>query len=272
MNPAVVGSAGAAAAAAVLVAGQSAAGRWRRLAFPALRDSRRRVAIAGVVTCAFAVGVLGPSGTVVLIAVVSLGAVVMQRARRAALLDETRVALVDLCRAMAAELRAGRPLADAFTSAASDAPVQVVQALRPAVAACRRGDAADVAEVLRAAARAPGCSALRSVAACWQVATSSGSTLAPAIDRVGDALQDDIDLRRDVRSLLAGPRATMRLLAVLPVVGLLLGSAIGARPWSFLLRSPPGWGCLIGALLFDGAGIAWSRRIAARATRLGADV
>ena len=272
MNVSAIGSAGAVGVAAVLVTGQSAAGRWRRLTVPAVADSRRRVAVAAVVTCAFAVGVLGPGGAVVLIGLVGVGVVVMQRARRVALLDETRVALVDLCRAMAAELRAGRPLADAFTAAAGDAPVQVAHALGPAVAVCRRGDAADLADVLRVAARAPGCSALRSVAACWQVATSSGSTLAPAIERVGDALQDDIDLRRDVRSLLAGPRATMRLLAVLPVVGLLLGSAIGARPLSFLLRSPPGWGCLTGALLFDAAGIAWSRRIAARANRVGAGV
>jgi tight adherence protein B len=200
---------------------------------------------------------------------VTVGVAIAGRTRRAKLLDETRAAMVDLCRAMAAELRAGQPLASAFTAAARGAPLSVAEALRPAVAVSRRGDAADLAEVLRAAARAPGCAGLRSIAACWQVATSSGSTLAPAIDRVGDALQDDIDLRRDVTSTLAGPRATAHLLAGLPAVGLLLGTAIGADPVGFLLGSGPGIGCLLAAVALDSAGLAWARRISRRVARFG---
>jgi len=269
MNAAVLGSAAAAGIAAALATGSGARVRWCRFDAGAVVDRRRRLGVAAVSSCAFAVVTLGVFGALTVIAVVAVGVVAAARTRQAKLLDQTRVAMVDLCRATAAELRAGQPLAGALSAAARGAPFTIAEALRPAVAVSRRGDAADLAEVLRAAARAPGCDGLRSIAACWQVATSSGSTLAPAIDRVGDALQDDIDLRRDVRSLLAGPRTTMRLLAVLPAVGLLLGSAIGARPLSFLIGSPPGWGCLIGALLFDAAGIGWSRRIAAHAARLG---
>src|SRR5450631_185473 len=269
MNEAILGSAAAAGIAAASVIGSGARVRWRRFDVRVVVDRRPRLVVAALGSCAFAVGALGLLGALAVIAVVTVGVAIAGRTRRAKLLDETRAAMVDLCRAMAAELRAGQPLAGAFTAAARGAPLSVAEALRPAVAVSRRGDAADLAEVLRAAARAPGCAGLRSIAACWQVATSSGSTLAPAIDRVGDALQDDIDLRRDVGSLLAGPRTTMRLLAVLPAVGLLLGTAIGARPLSFLVSSPAGWGCLIGALLFDAAGIGWSRRIAARAARVG---
>lgn len=254
---------------ATLLLGSGARVRWRRFHERVVDGRRRRLVLAALLSCTLAVVALGFFGAVAVTGAVAIGVLVGQRARQAKLLDETRVAVVDLCRAMAAELRAGQPLAGALTAAARGAPLPLAEALRPAVAVGRRGDAADLAEVLRAAARAPGCAGLRSIAACWQVATSSGSTLAPAIDRVGDALQDDIDVRRDVRSLLAGPRTTMRLLAVLPAVGLLLGTAIGARPLSFLLGSPAGLGCLVGALLFDAAGIGWSRRIAARAARVG---
>jgi len=269
MNAPVLGSAAVAGIAAALAMESSARLRWRRFDAGVVVDRRRRLAVAAVGSSAFAVVALGLFGAVIVIAVVALGVVAAARTRQAKQLDQTQAAMVDLCRAIAAELRAGQPLASALTAAARGAPLTVAAALRPAVAVSRRGDAADLADMLRAAARAPGCDGLRSVAACWQVATSSGSTLAPAIDRVGDALQDDIDLLRDVQSMLAGPRPTMRLLAALPAVGLLLGTAIGARPLSFLVGSPPGWGCLIGALLFDGAGIGWSRRIAARAARLG---
>ncbi len=105
--------------------------------------------------------------------------------------------------------------------------------------------------------------------ACWRVAAASGAALAPAIDRVADALQDEIDLGREVTSIMAGPRATVHVLAGLPLIGLLLGTAIGARPIDFLFGSAPGVGCLFGAVVFDALGVAWARRIARRAARLG---
>ncbi|HEY0870009.1 MAG TPA: type II secretion system F family protein, partial [Acidothermaceae bacterium] len=114
----------------------------------------------------------------------------------------------------------------------------------------------------------PGSSGLRRLAACWRVAAASGASLAPAIDRVADALQDEIDVGRDVTSTLAGPRATVQLLAGLPVLGLLLGTAIGARPVEFLLGSGQGLACLIAAAAFDSCGVVWARRIASRAARL----
>lgn len=181
----------------------------------------------------------------------------------------TRTAVVDLCRAMAAELRAGRASAEAFAAAVQAGPARLSDALRSAVAVGRRGDNADLADAVARVAAAPGCDGLRAVVACWRVAAASGAALAPAIDRVADALQDEIDLSREVASIMAGPRATLHVLAGLPVIGLLLGTAIGARPIDFLFGSTVGVGCLLGAVVLDGLGVVWSRRIARRAARLG---
>jgi tight adherence protein B len=189
--------------------------------------------------------------------------------RRALELRQTRIAVVDLCRAMAAELRAGRASADALAAAVQASPPLLAALLQPAVAVGGRGDSGDLADAVALVAANPGCDGLRAVVACWRVAAASGAALAPAIDRVADALQDEIDLSREVTSIMAGPRATVHVLAGLPVIGLLLGTAIGARPIDFLFGSVPGVGCVLGAVVFDALGVAWSRRIARRAARLG---
>ena len=188
---------------------------------------------------------------------------------RARELQLTRTAIVDLCRAMAAELRAGRASAEAFAAAVQAAPPRLSAALQSAVAVGRRGDNGDLAYAVARVAQTPGCDGLRALVACWRVAAASGAALAPAIDRVADALQDEIDLSREVASIMAGPRATLQVLAGLPLIGLLLGSAIGARPIDFLFGSAPGVGCLLGAVVLDALGVAWARRIARRAARLG---
>ena len=169
--------------------------------------------------------------------------------RRARELLHTRAVVVDLCRALAAELRAGRASAEAFAAAVRAGPTQLRAVLQSAVAVGRRGDAGDLADAVARVAAIPGCDGLRAVVACWRAAAASGAALAPAMDRVADALQDEqdeIDLGREVTSIMAGPRATVHVLAVLPVIGLLLGTAIGARPINFLFGSVPGAGCVLG--------------------------
>jgi tight adherence protein B len=275
------------AAAGVALGGRSAAAAPRRMAgvLPLAsmirsvdnhrhRHRRQLVAAVGVAAMAgvvsvLAVGVVGAVGAASLFGGAAAVALAMLRARKARERTETRAGVVDLCRAMAAELRAGRPSAEAFAAAAHGAPARLSDLLRSAVSIGRRGDMADLADTVAAAARSSDCSGLSRIVACWRVAAASGAALAPAIDRVADALQDEIDVARDVTSTLAGPRATVQLLACLPLIGLLLGTAIGASPADFLLRSGPGAGCLVVAIALDAAGVVWARRIAARAARVG---
>jgi tight adherence protein B len=225
--------------------------------------SRRRPALllglAGAALAACVVGVLAV-GSLSVIGI--CGFLALRHARRVRARDQMTAAVVELCRATAAELRSGRQVADAFATAAVAAPVALAESLRPAVTIGRRGDAADLTAVVIGCAAVDGCAGLRKLAACWRVAAVSGAALAPAIDRVADALQDEIDVGRDVTSALAGPRATVRVLAGLPVLGLLLGTAIGAHPVNFLVGSGPGVGCLLAAAVFDVVGVAWARQIA----------
>jgi tight adherence protein B len=71
----------------------------------------------------------------------------------------------------------------------------------------------------------------------------------------------------DLLTALAAPPAPARLLGVLPLVVLLIGSGAGGDPYAFLLDSAPGTGCLFSGLALAWAGNVWIERIADRIVR-----
>jgi tight adherence protein B len=224
---------------------------------------RRIVACCAVVGATGCLAVLGFGPALALVAAGVTTWRVVRRAQLARRASGVRAAVVELCRATAAELRAGQPAGTALTAGAHALSLATSRALAPALVAARQGAEDDVAELLIQASTAPGLAGLSRLAACWRVAASSGSALAPALDRIADGLQDEIEVQRDVAAELAGPRATVRLLAALPVVGLLLGTSVGADPLRFLFGSTGGLCCLLGAVALNLTGLAWAGRIAA---------
>ncbi|WP_425244574.1 type II secretion system F family protein [Streptomyces citrinus] len=127
------------------------------------------------------------------------------------------------------------------------------------VAAARFGG--DVPGALREAAREPGGEGLHGLAACWRVAVDRGAGLAAGLERLAAALRAERDQRADLRAQLAGPWSTAVMLAGLPVLGLLLGSVLGARPLWVLLHTGPGIGCLVVGGVLEAAGWGWAVRI-----------
>jgi tight adherence protein B len=103
---------------------------------------------------------------------------------------------------------------------------------------------------------------LRALGAGWRVAEQSGAALAAVAERIADALRGEEQVRRQVVAGLAGTRATGRLLAGLPVLGLGLGYAVGAHPIGFLTGTLVGWLCLSVGLVLAAAGMAWIERLA----------
>jgi tight adherence protein B len=86
---------------------------------------------------------------------------------------------------------------------------------------------------------------------------------------VAAAVEDDLRarsrLRLELRAATAAPRASAALLAGLPVLGLAMGAGIGADPWSVLTGTSVGQALLVAGLGLEAAGLAWSRRLIARA-------
>ncbi|WP_208643195.1 type II secretion system F family protein [Streptomyces diastatochromogenes] len=183
----------------------------------------------------------------------------MRLARQAGRAREGRAdAVIGLCGALAGEVRAGRQPAEALLWAARDSG-GLGDAQAAVVAAARFGG--DVPGALAVAARQPGAEGLLGLAACWRVAVDQGAGLAAGLDRLDTALRAERDQRADLRAQLAGARATALMLAALPVLGLLLGSAMGADPLRVLLHSGAGLGCLVAGAVFEGAGMWWAARI-----------
>ncbi|MET8947567.1 type II secretion system F family protein [Streptomyces sp. NPDC004542] len=167
-------------------------------------------------------------------------------------------AVIALCGALAGEVRVGRQPGEALLFAARESG-GLGEAQASVLAAARFGG--DVPGALAGAARQPGAEGLLGLAACWRVAVDQGAGLAAGLDRLDAALRAERDQRADLRVQLAGARATAVMLAALPVLGLLLGTAMGAAPLHVLLHSGAGMGCLLVGGLLEAAGLWWSARI-----------
>lgn len=201
-------------------------------------------------------------GSAALRLVVSAGGLLRRSSAREREADRA----AEACGALVGELHAGRSPELALAVAAEVAVGGVREALRAASAAARVG-ADPAGRLLDAAASSAGPELLRGLAACWSVCSATGAGLAAAVERLTEAERDARERRRALAAELAGPRATARLLAVLPLLGIALAAGLGASPVRFLLTPPYGTGCLALALVLDAVGLAWTRRLVRSAVR-----
>lgn len=107
------------------------------------------------------------------------------------------------------------------------------------------------------------------VVAAGRLAADLGTPLAPVLDRVARTLATDEELDGERAAALAGPRSTATLLGWLPVLGVLLGAALGADPVGAVLRGGIGaLSAVVGVALLV-AGRVWTRRLVAAAQSPG---
>ena len=99
------------------------------------------------------------------------------------------------------------------------------------------------------------------VAAVRRVSEGSGAPAAAVLDRVEQDLRTTERQRREVAAQLAGARSTAALLAVLPLLGIGLGAAMGARPLSVLFGTGRGQVALLVGAGLDAVGLVWTARI-----------
>jgi Flp pilus assembly protein TadB len=165
-------------------------------------------------------------------------------------------------RLLCAELRAGSPPHVAL-DAASGAAGGFAPALRAAARAVHDGD--DIASALRGQ---PPAAELAPLAAAFTVCSRSGVGIAAVLSRVEADVRAADDRMRAVDVALAGPRSSSVLLALLPVVGVALGVAMGAHPLPVLLGSSTGQLLLAGGVVFDALGVLWTMRVTHTADRV----
>lgn len=185
---------------------------------------------------------------------VSAGWPRLLRAERAA--ERDRAELAATVGVLRDEYAAGATIAAAF-SAAADLPGRFRAALRGAAALAR--DGREVAPALAADRQ------LASLAVACELAARNGAPLARALAGVQAELAADQRAARALRTALAGPRSSALLLAGLPLIGLAMGAAMGARPHRVLLHTGAGRLALVVGVALELAGLAWTSALSRRA-------
>ncbi|HEV7187490.1 MAG TPA: pilus assembly protein TadB [Blastococcus sp.] len=187
-----------------------------------------------------------------------LGARWLRSARADRRADVRLRSLADGLGALAADLRSGRSVAAAIGAAADAcADDECGRGLTTALRAPGAPVAGDADPVLR--------EAFVRIGAAGTLSARTGCSLAAVAAAVEDDLRARSRLRLELRAATAAPRASAALLAGLPVLGLAMGTGIGAGPWSVLTGTSVGQALLVAGLGLEAAGLAWSRRLIARA-------
>ena len=231
-----------------------------------LASGRRVVPLLPSALFALLIGtvVVGPAPAVLVGLAGLLGHRAWVRRALAGARERERAGAGEALAVLGAELRAGRTPADALDAAAGVAVGPCSEALGSAATASRfGGDAAGT--LARAADGSAVPELLRGLSACWQVCSTTGSSLASAVDRLADGLRAERAQRLAVEAELAGPRATACLLAVLPALGIALAAGLGARPVHVLLHTPVGLACLAAGIGLDLLGLWWTGCLVAAA-------
>lgn len=202
------------------------------------------------------------SATPAVIAWLRSTAVALRSRRRNA--AKRRAAVIELCDGIAVELAAGRPAATALAEAAKVLPT--MPGLAAVIDAAQNAD--DVPAALIRASTTEGCEGLRLLAGCWRIGMDRGSMLAAVIEGLAEALRDEQSHREEIALQLAGPRATARLLSGLPILGLGMAAALGAKPLTFLFTTLPGVLCLSLGITLDAVGLWWTTHLATSAEQV----
>lgn len=226
------------------------------------RSSRLLVGgLASVMTVGGAVLLDGSRGAVLGLAVLVLAGTVtglLRHRSRSRMMRRRRAEVAQACAALAAQLRIGQVPGVALATAAGDHPV-----LDPANDAQDLGG--DVVRVWHRQAGRAGLTGLLDLARAWQVASRTGAPMSATLEQVATTLAAEQDLRAVVAGELSAPRATGKVMAVLPGCGIGLGYLLGGEPVDWLLGGPLGWGCLLSGVVLACLGVVWIEALARRA-------
>ncbi|MRX43478.1 type II secretion system F family protein [Agromyces kandeliae] len=134
-------------------------------------------------------------------------------------------------------------------------------------AARAASDGASVADAVDAARASNGAAApaWAVLAAAWAVADASGAPLARCLTMLAATLRDEAQLRREAAALLAGPAASARLVAALPLIAVAFGALLGFDTLGVLLGGPIGLACLLVGSTLLWCGARWNRALIRRA-------
>ena len=105
------------------------------------------------------------------------------------------------------------------------------------------------------------------LAVCLGTTSRLGIPAAAVVTGLAEAEGTYLRQAGEVDAALATARATVRLLALLPALGLLAACVVDAGGARALFATPLGRGCLLAAAVLESLGLVWVRRVEVRARR-----
>lgn len=225
--------------------------------FRAVLSVSYRPRFAALLAAAVATALAGPVAGVAAAVAAAMLARSLATSRKGAEAARTWAAASRSIAGLAGELRAGRSPTEALQAVAASAPTSVSGPLLAAAGAARLG-ADPAAALVQHAGHVP---AMEQLAACWRVAARTGAGLAEVADALAEDLRVTQRRRGDLAVEVSASRASAKLLAGLPLVGIALGASLGARPLHFLLHTSLGAAVLAVGLVFEVVGLLWTDRL-----------
>lgn len=102
--------------------------------------------------------------------------------------------------------------------------------------------------------------------AVFAVAVSTGAPLSSTVSRLQSLVRDAAAARDEIFSALAAPLLARRIVMLVPVASIALGTALGFNVLEALFSSALGVACLVGGAVLSTLGWVWMRKLVARAT------
>lgn len=223
-----------------------------------LSSRARAVPLAGLGAAAGVV-VAGPAGLLAGALVGGSIPYVLERRRVAHRARRIEEQLVDAVTAIAAALRSGRSLVQAFDIAAEEVGDPLGGILRDSSDRAALGVPFD--EVLESLAARIGGPDAKLVTGVLRLHRRTGGTLATTLDDVVKTLRARRDGARELRSLTAQARLSATILGLLPLGFFLFLSVIARRDIEAAYRSSAGVSAIGLGLALQGAAFVWIRRL-----------
>lgn len=159
------------------------------------------------------------------------------------------------------DLLSGQTLQSSISRSMSRTPSQVFPLTKAAVV-----DQTDVVHALRTDAEEIDNQLFSDLLQVIRMTSVTGAPAQAAIMRLIERVQIEQRNAQLIASELAGTRATVLVLAFLPVLGVVMSAGLGINSFGWLLGNHAGWACLVTGFLLEILGLAWVRLLINRAT------
>lgn len=111
-------------------------------------------------------------------------------------------------------------------------------------------------------------SGLEQLAVAWELSQETGAPLASLVEQIIFTFEEMEKRRALIHTETAGVKATVYVLAALPLIGMFLAAMLGINVITWFFTGLFGFGCLLAGVLLELAGIVWVRRMIAHANPL----